>query len=113
MRKYLYAGLSWIAILSSIFILDAIIRRLDPKFYEPRSDYTGSATDGLFEHSGNIAEYVLLIMCVVSVLPTVIILWKKNRLHALGLAIILFILSLIALPWVLLLYACATGVACI
>ena len=89
--------------------IDAIIRRSDPKFYEPRSDYTAGVTDGLFELLGS-GMFILLFLPNI---PMIMILWQKNPKHALIMGLVFLVVTILMTPFALLLYSCSTGIACI
>lgn len=110
MKRNLLAVLSWFITIVFIFTTDALLRRRDPKFYEPRSDYTGAVTDGLFELLGVNALIVLPILCVL-LIP--FILWKQSRRRAVFMTLGFFILTVLLMPIGMLLYSCSTGIACI
>ena len=109
MKRYALAILSWLMMIMLILGVDGIIRRSDPKFYEPRSDYTAGVTDGLFELLGS-GMFVLLF---ITIIPMIIILWKKNPKHALIMGLVFLVGTTLMSPFALLLYACSTGIACI
>ena len=109
MNRNIFAIASWFLTAIFIFALDAVIRRQDPAFYEPRSDYTTNASKGLFEIFDIHAFWLFPIILV---LPMIIILQKENRKSAIIMPLIFFVLSAVAMPFVYVIYSCATGVAC-
>ena len=111
MNRKILAFISWPLTALPIFAIDAVMRRQDLAFYEPRSDRTaGNLTTGLFESFGT--QYWWLIP-LLAVLPMGIILWKTSRKWALLLPLIFFVIGILVLPFAMLIYVCVAGIACI